>query len=61
MTKLRIWASENKVTLYGKVNGNATGGYTQNGATRKGTKLYLVDRDGIYSWGGIKNGWKKVV
>ena len=57
MTKLRVWASENRITLYGKVSKTGTKRFMQNGSTRKGTKLYCIDDDGIYSWGGIHKGW----
>lgn len=58
MRKLRFWASDNNIELYGTVKEarGGTDGYMQNGSTRKGTKIYCVNESGIYVWGGEK-GW----
>lgn len=60
MAKLRLWASENQIKLYGKVKETSSEGYMQYGSTRYSNKFYLVDRDGIYTWRGFEKGWKKL-
>lgn len=66
LDRLRVWASEHRISLYGKVKEKFSAdqnnvGYMQFGSTRKSSKLYLVDNDGIYVWRGIRNGWDKLV
>lgn len=61
MTKLRAWASERGITLYGKVKEAPDGGYMQWGHTHNGSRFYLVDKDDIYRWGGMLEGWKPMV
>lgn len=60
MSKLRMWASENRIKLHGTVKETATEGFMQHGHTRHSDKLYLVDKEGIYTWRGHVKGWRKL-
>lgn len=59
MTRLRLWASDNGIELYGTIKEAREGitGYMQNGSTRQGTKLYGVNDYRIYVWCGKDKGW----
>ncbi|SFH68953.1 hypothetical protein [Pisciglobus halotolerans] len=60
MIKLHSWMHENRIKPNGPIK-EGFGGYRQEGATRQGIKLYLVNRHGIHVWRGVEKGWRKLV